>query len=303
MAITSASAERRSGELTQERLLRFGAAIVALILFSFGIAMWSLRSAADSTTATRVGSEAITALDDMVVDTLTVNRSRFGRSISLYSESEELVSRFTTEGLAAFEKFQADLGVAVELSHDAGIDGSLVEELEVTAETWMGKVAGFWTEDALVLQPDTYEKSLGALQALRAAQNTLRDGLRAHDVAIGKDAESGSTRGQLLAAVGSLSALIGFGLIGRRVYRSVGEMRAMQREMARVNAMIESSPTGMLFADETQSIRYLNPSGANTLRPVRLGAEHLGERAARCVGLASAACGAERHRHGLPARR
>ena len=63
--MTNAPTARRSGELTQDRLKRFGGAIVAMILLSLGIAMWSLRSAADSTTETREGADAIAAMDNL----------------------------------------------------------------------------------------------------------------------------------------------------------------------------------------------------------------------------------------------
>ena len=46
----------------------------------------------------------------------------------------------------------------------------------------------------------------------------------------------------------------------------VTEKLRLQNEMARVQSMMENSPTNMMFADTDLTLRYMNPASSNTLR-------------------------------------
>jgi methyl-accepting chemotaxis protein len=67
------------------------------------------------------------------------------------------------------------------------------------------------------------------------------------------------------ASVSALRARDGR-LLGRMVtFAVVTEMRRAAKEMARVSAMTRDAPIGMLFADASGAIRYLNPAAQSTL--------------------------------------
>ena len=270
-----------SSELTKQRLLRFGGIIGVLIVLSLVVSVWSSRSIAANVHQTRAVADAEVALDNSIANMLKVNRCRFGRSLALYSGSNELVERFATEGAAALDKFKTEMATvsAYVTDHKIALDQFAV--LTEKANTWMTKVPTFWVEDKLALTTETYEASLGALLALQDAQVEMATALQNAESVVGDNADSNSTRGELLIALGSVLALAAFVVIGRRVIKSVVEMRALQAEMARVTAMIENSPTGMLFADRDGTIRYVNPSGRSTLRPIE---SELGVRADQLVG-------------------
>jgi methyl-accepting chemotaxis protein len=271
----------RSSELTKQRLLRFGGVIAALIALTLVVSVWSSRDVADNVHKTQLTTEAGTALDNSIADVLVVNRCRFGRSLALYSGSVELQDRFASEGAAALDKFKADMTKIDDYVAANHVAPDEFAALTDAANTWMAKVPGFWTEPELVLSAETYQTSLGALLALQAAQTDMAAALQRETAVVDKDTDNSSTRGEVLIALAAVLALAAFAMIGRRVVKSVEEMRALQAEMARVTAMIENSPTGMLFADRDGTIRYVNPSGRTTLRPI----EHeLGVRADDLVG-------------------
>jgi methyl-accepting chemotaxis protein len=82
--------------------------------------------------------------------------------------------------------------------------------------------------------------------------------------------------------LGAGLAVGGFVLIGRKVLKSVARSNAMQDEMARISAMVENSPTSMMFCDTKQVLQYVNPAMVGT---VRLLEQHLSVKADELVGV------------------
>jgi methyl-accepting chemotaxis protein len=64
-------------------------------------------------------------------------------------------------------------------------------------------------------------------------------------------------------------------------WEDVSEKVRTEREMARVQSMMENAPTNMMFADKDLVVRYMNPASLETLRSIE---EHLPCKADEVVG-------------------
>jgi methyl-accepting chemotaxis protein len=251
-AISDQSAGKPEGstdkELTRTRLLRFGAIIAAMILATLGITVWSLRSSAADVDATRVAGDARAASDKTSADGLSIIRARLNRSLALYSGDDALVARFSTEGAADVAQLETDLAEAVAAAMaapvegmsaadtaalgDVGVKGTAVAEMEALGKAYIDTAKGFWTEDKLVLSSATFDDSRVAFNNFNAAQKEVTALELRSEEGTKQTSGTNSTRAQLLALLGSLAALATFGVIGRRVMKSVAASQQLTIEVA-----------------------------------------------------------------------
>ena len=83
---------------------------------------------------------------------------------------------------------------------------------------------------------------------------------KAHSDDSVSDGEATGTRVTWFVSIGALAAVVLLAVVWRKLFRSVDEANAMHAEVARVSAMVENSPSGMLFCGTDQVVVYVNPA-------------------------------------------
>ena len=269
---SSPSAHR---ELTTQRLLQFGGVILGLIVLLAGAAVIGSRqqsSALDhSSDIAQMRSDLQTA--DMMHDAI--------RAVVLGSGLEAQVG---ADAVATFRS-ELDENIAVfaeSIEHAASIDSS--DEInDLLAET-QGKVQAygdasielFGNLDDLA-SPDVdqaaaaqalYDGWIVAFEDLKVNMEGLTELIGVEVESIVDEGNTASSRSITLIVTALLIAATVFVLVWRKVLASVRTMVAMKAESDRVSAMVENSPTNMMFCDAEMRIQYMNPASTNTLRKI-----------------------------------
>lgn len=78
-------------------------------------------------------------------------------------------------------------------------------------------------------------------------------------------AESSDSAKTLLLGISAVGIVV-FGFVFFRLLKVVGESLKNQQESARLASMVESSPSGMVFADNDEIVQYVNPAFQATAR-------------------------------------
>jgi len=234
--------------LTRGRLLRFGAVIAAMIVATTAISLWALGSTAEQVTTTSATARAVSAVDQLVLDTFAANRARVLHSLALYSGDDALAHRLAAQGTDKLIAFRRDLETAVDavtavpndgLSGEdaaaigaAGQAGTAVVALHDIGASWAKYAATFPSESKLVLTTDTFDTTMKRFDALVAAEQAIAVPLNHLQGAVQHASDAATTRNRLLIGFGSAIALVAFLIIGRRVLRIVAASSRMQSEIA-----------------------------------------------------------------------
>ena len=275
-------APKAGGELTRSRLLRFGGVVVALIIVSLIISLTTSRSQQTDVGRVRAAGLATLSLEQAMGDGAAIGQNVFARSTALSSDVPELAEQFAEAGKQSvidFRDHMAEVAIYVKQSGVGTAELATVQEL---ADAALPSLDQLWAvPTALELDASTFPAAVKPFNDLRAAQEALSDVLEEQTGTVQQDAQSTGSRGQWLSILGAGLALGGFGLIGRKVLKSVAKSNAMQDEMARISAMVENSPTSMMFCDTKQVVQYVNPAMMSTVRRLE---QHLSVRAEVLVG-------------------
>jgi len=276
------SAPKGGGELTRSRLLRFGGVVIALIIVSLVISLTTSRSQQTDVGKVRAAGLATLSLEQAMGDGAAIGRSVFARSTALSSDVPELAAQFAEAGKQAVADFKDHMAEVAAYVKDSGVGKAEMATVQKLADAFLPGLDPVWElPTALQLDASTFGAAVKPFDDLRAAQEALSDVLENQTGTVKKDADSTGSRGQLLALLGAGLALGGFVLIGRRVLASVARSNAMQDEMARISAMVENSPTSMMFCDTKQVLQYVNPAMMSTVRQLE---QHLSVKADTLVG-------------------
>ena len=270
------------GELTRSRLLRFGGIIVALIVVSMVISLITSSSQQTDTGAVRSAGLATLSLEQAMGDGTAVGENLFARSTALANGAAELAEQFATAGRQAVTDLKTHLAEVAAYVKESGVAKAEMATVQEQADALLPTWDSLWElPTPLELDPSTFGEAVKPFNDFRAAQETLSDVLEAQTGKVKNDADSTAFRGRLLSLLGAGLALGGFVLIGRKVLKSVARSNAMQDEMARISAMVENSPTSMMFCDTKQVLQYVNPAMLSTVRQLE---QHLSVTADALVG-------------------
>ncbi len=282
------AASTSKSRLTSAKLYKFGATIALLLVVITSIGV--------------VGQESLTsAMTELVgiKDTQNflheMNEARF--NVRALSRGKTMYDIMSEDEIATNEeKYDAAIAAveakAVRLdATDAGGEAGAAVDAAIAA-------AGLFVTESralgLVMQ-DVRDEDPAVREAVNAARDAWRAEYNALDAAIADaeetldvlaeadeaDAKSGASTLEMVTIVAGVLAFVVFGYLGRRVLHSVGQMNVMQDEMARINAMVENSPSNIMLADTSGVVQYVNPAAISTMRTL---AAHLSVSADELVG-------------------
>ena len=274
--------------LTDAKLYRFGAVIGLLLAAITAIGIVGQRSLTTS-------MAELVGVKDTQISLHEMNETRF--NVRALSRGKTMYDIMTEDEIASNEEKYNAAVASVE---------SMADELDATS---VGGDAGAKV-DAVVTAASrfvTESRALGLVMqdvrdedpAVRDEVNATRDAWRAEynalDTAIGEaedaletlaegneaSAESHASTLELVTIVAGLAAFVVLGWVGRRMRRAIHTMNEMQDEMARITAMVESSPSNIMLADTAGVVRYVNPAAVSTMRALQV---HFGVPADELVG-------------------
>jgi methyl-accepting chemotaxis protein len=256
---------RHGGGLTRARLLRFGAVIVALLVIGGVVSTVTMNSEKQAVGDVNDVGLAMLSLEQSMGDGTAVARHTLGTVLALQNGAiplAEELDALSEEAAADLDEHLAEVRAYVEAT---GHGTEAMAAVDAAHQAWVTFEESFSTEAAAMLTPDqiesAYRAAIAPLDDLRAAQEELSDVFEETSVALAADARSTGDRGIVLSVVATLVALAGFGMIGRRVLRSVDGMNALQAEMARVNSMVDQSSLPTLFVSPDLDCVYVNAAG------------------------------------------
>ncbi len=126
--------------------------------------------------------------------------------------------------------------------------------------------------EAILTDAADHEEQYAAFQTEFGKTDTVMGSM--HELFAERSAESrtsaaeGSDSAKTLLLVISGVGILAFGFVAWRLLKVVSESLKAQEESARLASMVESSPAGMVFADNDEIVRYVNPAFQATARLV-----------------------------------
>ncbi|MCX6519637.1 MAG: hypothetical protein NTZ21_03115, partial [Actinobacteria bacterium] len=261
--------------LTRPVLLRFGAIIAVAIIALVGV---GIRAETQSDMyLEKVKGLAATRglLRTVYADAETLRASLLG--IAAEGVTAEEADGFHVELQAATDAMLANFATAVDTVPRPGPLATKVDEIQPRVQpTVDAAIAAHAAIDAapdgtVVIDTPEYEAFAAEYSGFRAE---LDDAIALANLRVDQvqdQATSAGDRSLMITLLTGVLALAAFGYVGRKVYRSVARMNALQAEMARVTSMVENSPTNMMFCGPDMTIQYMNPVSLKTLRTI----EHL----------------------------
>ena len=277
-----AGTKTKTEELTRSRLLRYGGVVIALIIVSLVVGIVTAGSQKDSVSEVRKAGLATLSLEQAMGDGTTFAENIFAYSVAMSNDATDLGKQFAEAGRQAVKDFTSHMDEVAVYVGESGVGTDVLAKIQKLSKEVLPTIDPLWNTGApLALDPTTFGAAVKPFNDLRAAQEELSDLLEERTGVVKSDADDTGSRGQVLAVLGSGLALLGFVIIGRKVLKSVARMTSLQGEMARISAMVENSPTSMMFSDTALVLQYVNPAMKSTVRQLE---SHLGVQADALVG-------------------
>ena len=261
--------------LTPQRLMRFGGVIMTLIVVLSAVALVSARrqqsALVDQYTITEVRSNLQTA--DMMHD--AVRAVVFGSGLEAQLGADQIAA-LRTELDENIAMFQEAIDLATELPSTPEISallqsaGPKVDAYGESSMALFGTLDDMSSADQTLATTavDGYAAWVDSFEVLKTDMESLTETIGAESARILAAGRSTGQRSNLLIAIAAAFAAGVFVLVWRKVLAACRQSAALQGEMARVNQMVEGSPTAMVFADTDGVVRYMNPASVATLRPL-----------------------------------
>jgi len=252
--------------LTRANLLRSGALILCLIAVLAFVGLRGLSTAtADLDSSTATSKAALSAADaDMYHDNIRgdVNNAFRISTLGKTAEAKQQGDTLRTDTAAHVQKLLSDLN-AVRQLHLSTQESAVFDEAVALATKY--GAAATATIDTILTDEAA---GVAAYPAFQATFDELASTL---DTKVGSMMDSRLAAAQSHGATNSSSSkrlllgtsaavLLLFAFVGRRLYKVITSFTAVQAENARITSMVESSPTGMVFADNDEIVRYVNPA-------------------------------------------
>ena len=262
--------------LTTQKLYRFGAIIVGLVVLLTAVSLVGSRSQTssleDKTTISELKSQL--QLADMMHDAIRASVYGSGLGDTLGSDA---VAAFASELDERITVFQDAIDAAAALPVSTDILGLIeaargpLDEYATSSTSMLTVMPDLASPDATTAAAarELYDVWNASFFTLETSLEQLGEEVEVESARIVEDASSTSSRSELTILLGAVFALAVFVVVWRKVLASVARMHQMQSEMARVTSMMDNNPTNTMFVDTDLVIRYLNDASVRTLRSIQ----------------------------------
>jgi methyl-accepting chemotaxis protein len=278
---TSRGSARSSDHgLTRQTTLKYFGLLLAGVLILGGLGLWSAFSLNDALQRRNdVGSfRNLMLLADKNHD--SIKGSIFGSAL-IDEFGQETADEFAQEA----EEYAAGmLELIAKAKEVPAVDATLSEgviAVEPLVESYAAstKDVEFAVRDLDSVIPEVQAEARAAYDAWYGDFEALAEVLDVQLIErvsvvsdeVVSDANAAAVRAKWLMGIALVATLALFAFVARKVLGSVTRMNEVQGEMARVNQMVENSPTNMMFCDNDLTIQFINPASLKTLRTI----EHL----------------------------
>ena len=250
----------KNNQLTKGKLLRTGGLLLALMAAIAVTGVLGMEHLATQTVHLATAQDAITeiVLADMFHDATRADVNGAFRVVAQDNGGEsDLQAEFQADNDELLAHLQA--AAAFDLTDE---ESAALKETSTTATAYL-KAAKASLDATLSGAEDsaaaftTYSSRFDALESSLASLHDLFAKGSQDTRAAARDTRSSSMRQMLIV---SISALAVFLWVGRRFFKMITEFIRVQAEADRANAMVRNSLTGMVFADNDDIVRYVNPS-------------------------------------------
>ncbi len=173
---------------------------------------------------------------------------------------------------AELDVLYADIVDSLDRAAAGGADQEMTDAIVASRDSVVAFVAASKSLQEVVPaladpeDPD-HETATASLEAWQAAYDATaaqlanaEDVARAHSDDSVADGQATGTRVTWLVSIAAAVAVALLALVWRKLFRAVDEANVMHAEVARVSAMVENSPSGMVFCDAAQIVAYVNPA-------------------------------------------
>jgi PAS domain-containing protein len=251
----------KNDQLTRGKLLRIGAVLFALMAIIFGTGAWGIHNLATSTVNIEDAEDAVTQslLGDMAHDATKGSVEAAFRAASTEDTADDETVR--ADVAANGQTLIAELTKAADFNLDstetAALEAALAESSEYADTAVRAVEATLTGADDAQARYDEFQSDFDAVASrLEALKSTFSEkSIENRETARNTD----STATQALYVVFG-AAVLTFLYIGRRFLKMLTQFIELKAEADRANAMVKNSVTGMIFADNDQTVQYANPA-------------------------------------------
>jgi len=287
---TQTTTRTRGGDsrLNRAKLYRFGAIIAGAVVLLAGASLFATKGQSDS--LAKRNAIALTRDDVLGADMLHDEIRATVYANALPNQlGKETVARIRLELDESVVGFTDLINAAIAIDADPEITKQLqaiVEEVQVYGSD-SANLADSWSDfkdaspDTRATAKQTFVTWDATFEKLKSQMEGVEEAIDVTSKQIVEDADSSGRTANIVVLLAALAALGVFAFVWRKVLRSVDESNAMQDEMARISAMVENSPTNMMFCNKELVVQYANPAMLSTLRSLE---SHLSVAADAAVG-------------------
>ncbi len=251
--------------LSRTSLLRVGGVLLALILAVAIAGFYGLRTEAAATNELDTSGSVVrlVADADMFHDNIRADVSDAYRVVQTAAKSDVAVQG--QQVLVATDEhitsLRTDLADAAKLDMPAA---DLAALRTVTALTEVYFVAAKTAITAIITDvttsADEFTAFSAAFEELRVSLDAANQTAHARGEAAANAANDDESTTMWILLIVTAVALTAFLWVGYQVLRVVTGFAAVQVDSMRTATMVENSPTGMVYADNDEIVRYVNPA-------------------------------------------
>jgi methyl-accepting chemotaxis protein len=276
MAGNQGGAGRESGRVDRGALYRYGGMIggaLALLAVVSVIGTFGQAGALDA--RNRIGRLSALVQDaDAGKD--AVRGLVFGTALGVNLGADHR-TQFAADLAPELDTLAKDIAQAAEVNVDAQLDQQAEQAKQAIADftastnSIVGSVSDLTSADATAHEAATValDRWQTSYDRLDSALTTLTTTAEEKAASVVADGTSTGSQTKWLVIVASLVGLGLLGAVWRKLFHSVDRANQAAEEVARVSAMVENSPTNMMFCDDQLVIRYVNPASLTTLRSIQ----------------------------------